>query len=120
MLAQLRNGGLCIVIKDVNRYDGYSDFLIGTSTGYHFALNTYNEDLSDIDGESQYDVVKVAECDYVGDAIRGIRDSKGLDDFNDVKVIWERSNPKVAEVETLIGKLQGQLAAAQEELGRLR
>jgi tRNA(Phe) wybutosine-synthesizing methylase Tyw3 len=122
MLAQMRDGAWGIIMKDAMMCGEYQDVWVNIENGEWMRLSSYDNSMkyTNYDSDEEYDIVKVAECDHVRKAINGIREERAVLDMEAVKVIWERSNPKVAEVESLIQRLQGQLKDAQEQLEALR
>jgi len=119
MLVQVMNKNWYMVCNGAKKRRGEDIFLLNIVDGCYINSEKYSNDL-EYDGTPGYQIVKVAECDFVGNVIRGIWGHKTPENFEGFTVIWERTDPKVAEVESLISKLQGQLKDAQEELGRLR
>jgi hypothetical protein len=116
MLVQLRNGDVCIVMFGVKEYDDSTDLIVDVNDGNKLAIDEFDDDLTDADEDTQYDIVKVIECDYVGDVFRGIRQCKSPLGFTDVKVLYERPNPKVEQLKKRIDELKGELEKAEDEL----
>lgn len=119
MLVQIMNKNWYMVCNGAKKRRQDEIFLLNILDGCYISSESYSNDL-EYDGSPGYQIVKVAECNFVGNVIRGIREHKSPENFKEFKVIWERTDPKVAEVEALVAKLQEQLREAQDELGRLR
>lgn len=118
MFVQLENGDWYMVSKGVEIGSlGYIDAFVNIQGGF-MDMERYSNDLRR--GSNGYSVKKVVKPEYFNYVLSQLIDGKTPDKFSEVKVLWERSNPKIIEVESLISKLQGQLEAAKAELEALR
>lgn len=68
-IVELRNGNKYILLFDCNYFRGKDDLLISLNDGCCSKLSYYDEDLRDCD-DSNLDIMKVAQSEYVGDDIR--------------------------------------------------
>lgn len=121
MLVQTRNGDWYIVQIGAKEYFRSIDYLINLKSGTYLNIKDYNQDLTERD-MCKYDIVKVIECEYIGNVFRGIQDDLSPEQFDGAKVIWQRTevNPKVQQLESLIEKLKSQLESAEGELKSIK
>jgi transcription antitermination factor NusG len=108
MLAKTKEGDWYVVILGVEGED--EDKLISMETGRYMRVSSYSADLKN-SHDSAYNIVAVATVGYLGDIFRNF----GKDNVTNIagfKVIWEESNPRIAELKKII-------ADAQKELGEL-
>lgn len=68
-IVELRNGDKYILLFDCNYPRGKDDLLISLNDGYWLKISDYDEELKDCD-MSDLDIMKVCQCEYVGDNIR--------------------------------------------------
>lgn len=67
-IVKLRNGDKYILLFDSNHPHDKDDVLISLNDGCWLNLSDYDEDLKDC-SMSDFDIMKVAQSDYVGDDI---------------------------------------------------
>lgn len=111
MLVKTRNGDWHTVVNAEGRmYD--------ISNGTFVVMSSYDEDMNDIYGETRWDIMEVHSFEDAGDVISFILGNKGIEA---AEQLWKRQdNSKVAEVETLIATLTGQLENARVELEKIK
>lgn len=118
MLVQVKSGRWYMVIKDTMTARGYRDIMVNTEDTCYLELSEYNSDMTM--KFSEFNVVQVCQCNYTGDAVKGIKNGSKVERYKDFKVLWTRENPEVSKVKSVIAELQGQLSAAQAKLEALR
>lgn len=112
---ELRNG---MLVKHNNGHWG----IIADDKVIHYEwlsvleMQSINNDLTYND---EWDISLVAEVPMIA-LLGGVRSKENPEKLGGYNILWTRSNPKIAEVESLISKLQSQLEAAKEELEALR
>lgn len=118
-LVQLRDGDWYVLFRDTG-YGYYKDLLAGYGKIQQTNLDTHEDDLTYCD--YSIDIMKVASANTL-DILKGVlkKDcSTPAEQLSSFKVIWERKNHKVSQLESVVSNLQEQIQKAQDELKELR
>jgi hypothetical protein len=116
-IVQLRNGDRYVVLTNTFT----ENVLIGESSGDYIAWSSF-ENNGTYKRCSDQDIMKVFEVENTCAAFRKFANQELMDfDDDDYKIVYDRNKDgKVAELETLVNKLQGQLTDAQAELKKIK
>lgn len=120
MLVQLRRGSWHVIIMGAKEHMDNNVLFIDINDGCYMNINDYNDNLDYIEKSDSFEIMKIAECNYVGDVLRGIKAGIEVTDYKGFKVLWTREDSEASKVKSLIAELQGQLSAAQAKLEALQ
>ena len=116
MLVQHKNGRWGFIQLATDYYGKQKDLIIDYKWLSQLSVETLNEALE----YGDWTIQKIATVDYVGDLFHAIQDGAKVESIGGFKVIWERQNPKVQQLESLVSKLESQLKEAQDELKEIQ
>jgi hypothetical protein len=122
-VVQHKNGKVGII--SLNGSDG-KNHVIDWAWNSHLDLDNYKEDMTwgKTHRNENWDIEKVFDLGFMPIAeifqAKADGDKDGKKFIEGKKVVFQRENPKVKELEGLVTKLQGQLTDAQSELRRIK
>ena len=125
MMVKTRNNSWYIVQKEAADFEGRTDYLINTDGYTYLALDKYDANLIDL-AFVCFDVIEVAEVDYIGNIFKAIENGSPIEDIKGFKVIYQRKDTRVQQLEQQMADLQKTIEEAsaksaeiQDEIRRL-